>query len=275
MDMAHGMTTSGPGGGGRPRELFISAVQYDEQLRSGAKTVLDLAPLAASFGVQGVEFRDMYWREKDSELPQVRRQLAQHKLKAAYATRTPLYHPDPAMQRKLIEDIEDARGLGAMLLRVNVGQRPGAGPADARTHYAGRMGVERAAALRVHLTLENNSRPPDHLLSDMRETLGSFSCRFLGTTIDFANYVTTGQDPLEAIPALARWINYVHVKDARKIAEGWQSTYLGDGNLPLKAIMAALDATGKPIPLCFEFPGDGDPDGRIRKSLEYLATLEG
>jgi sugar phosphate isomerase/epimerase len=255
--------------------VFISAVQYDEQLRSGAKTVLDLAPLAASFGVQGVEFRDAYWRDKDSELPQVRRQLTQHKLKAVYATKTPLYHPDPAMQRQLLQDIADARDLGAALLRVNVGQRPGASPEDARTHYAGRIGVERAAALRVHLTIENNSRPPDQLLSHVRETLGSFSCRFLGTTIDFANYAMTGQDPLEAIPALARWINYAHAKDARKTAQGWQSTYLGNGSLPLKGIVASLDATGKPIPLCFEFPGGDDPDGRIRKSLECLTTLEG
>jgi sugar phosphate isomerase/epimerase len=102
------------------------------------------------------------------------------------------------------------------VLRVNPGQRPGPGPADAKPHYAGRKAVERAAALRVHLTLENNSTGPGDLMSDVQETLDTFSCRFFGANVDFANFVTTGQDPIAAIRGLARWINYVHAKDVRK-----------------------------------------------------------
>jgi len=273
--MASGLTTSRPLGGGPAREIFISAVQYDEQLRSGRTTVLDLAPVAAEIGVQGVEYRDVYWKDKRTELPALKRQLAQLKLKAAYTTMTPLYHPEPAAQQQLLHDIKDAHDMGVALLRVNLGQRPGAGPADAKMHYAGRMAVERAAALRVHLSLENNSKEPDQRLSDIKETLDTFACRFFGTNVDFANYVTTGQDPIEAVQRLARWINYAHAKDLRKTADGWQSTYLGNGTLPLKAIVAALDATGKRPPFCFEFPGEGDPEGGIRKSLEFLTELGG
>lgn len=257
------------------REIFVSAVQFDEQLRSGSRTVLCLAPVAAAVGARGVEYRDVYWKDKAMELPAVKRQLAELKLKATYTTATPLYHPDPAKQQQLLRDIQDARDLGAVLLRVNVGQRPGPGPADAKTHYAGRMAVERAAGLRVHLTLENNSTEPGHLLSDVAEVMATFACRFVGTNIDFANYAATGQDPLEAIRGLARWMNYIHAKDARKTAAGWQSTYLGNGTLPLKEIIAALDATGKAVPFCFEFPGGNNPEGSIRKSLEFLATLDG
>jgi sugar phosphate isomerase/epimerase len=253
----------------------MSAVQFDEQLKAGSKTVLDLAPVAVGLNVKGVEYRDVYWRDKDAELPALKRQLGQLKLKAAYATMVPLYDPDPARQRQLLRDIEDARDLGAVVLRVNLGRRPGPGPADARTHYAGRMAVERAAALRVHLTLENNSKAPDHRREDIGETLETFSCRFLGTNMDFANYATTGQDPVEAVRALGRWINFVHAKDARRTAGGWQSTFLGNGTLPLKDIVATLDATGKRPPFCFEFPGEGDPEGAVRKSLEFLAALGG
>jgi hypothetical protein len=123
---------------------------------------------------------------------------------------------------------------------------------------------------RRRAALENTPKGPDHLLPDVRETLNTFSCRFFGANIDFANYAVTGQDPIAAIRGLARWINYVHAKDARKIAEGWQFTYLGNGTLPLKDILGALDATGKRFPLCFEFPGEGDPEGCIRNSLEFL-----
>jgi sugar phosphate isomerase/epimerase len=271
--MAQGFLTSPPVQGRSRREIFISAVQYDDRLRSGSMSVLELAPLAAAFGVHGVEYRDLYWRDQRVEVPEVKRQLVQLKLRAAYTTMTPLYHPDPAAQQRLLRDVEDAHDLGAALLRVNLGQRPGPGAADAKMHYAGRMAVERAAALRLRLTLENNSKAPGHLLSDVQQTLGTFSCRFFGTNLDFANYVTTGQDPIAALRGVARWINYVHAKDVRKTAEGWQSTYLGNGTLPLKDIIGALDATGKRIPLCFEFPGEGDPEGSIRKSLTFLAKL--
>lgn len=271
--MKDGLTTSRPARGGPAREVFISAVLFDEPLRSGRMRVQDLAPVAAAVGVRGVEYRDVYWREKSTELPALKRQLAQLKLKAAYTTTTPLYHPDPGKQQQLLRDIKDARDLGAVVLRINLGQRPGGAPADAKTHYAGRMAVERAAASRVKLTLENNATAPDHLLSDVQETLGTFSCRFLGTNVDFANYAATAQDPIEAIRRLARWINYVHAKDVRKTADGWQSTHLGNGTLPLREIIAALDATGKQFPFCFEFPGEGDPEGSIRKSLEFLAKI--
>jgi len=28
------------------------------------------------------------------------------------------------------------------------------------------------------------------------------------------------------------------------------------------------------VPLCFEFPGEGDPEGAIRKSLEFVGKLD-
>jgi sugar phosphate isomerase/epimerase len=271
--MANGPLTSHSREARGPRAVFISAVQFDEQLRSGGRSVLDLAPVAASLGAQGVEYRDVYWKDKAAEIPAVRRQLTQLRLRAAYTTLTPLYHRDPAQQTRLLQDIEEAHALGALLLRVNLGKRPREGSADVGAHYAGRKAVERAAARRVPLSLENNSTAPGHLLADIRETLESFGCRWLGTNIDFVNYVATDQDPIAAIRSLARWINYIHAKDARKTGNEWESTYLGGGSLPLKEIVGALDRAGEAAPLCFEFPGGENPEEAIRKSLEFVAAL--
>lgn len=269
------MGTTTPTGAGKAREIFISTVQFEDELKSGKRTVLDLAPLAATFGVQGVEYRDVHWKDKVRELPAVRSQLAQLRLKATYTTVTALCHKDPAAQNQLLQDIEDTRALGALLLRVNLGEWPGSGTGAGAIHSAARGALERASSLGIHLSLENNSRPPDHLLADIEKALRVFNCRFLGTNIDFGNYVTTDQDPIAAIRTLTSWIDYTHAKDAWKAADGWKSTYLGNGTLPLKAIIAALDATDKPIPFCFEFPGGSDPDGAITKSLEFMAKLGG
>ena len=266
------MIGTGPATGKKAREIFISSVHFDRDLRAGLRTVLSLAPLAAKLGVQGVEYRDVHWKEKAAELPAVRAQLAELRLEAAYTTVTPLFSSEPAMRQRLLQDIEDAQAMGARLLRVNLGEEPGGADAAA-IRMAARQAIEQAGNRQVHLSLENNAGQPGEKLSEIQGALQEFDSRVLGTNIDFANYVTTGQDPIQAIEALAPWINYTHAKDARRTAEGWQATYLGNGTLALREIVAALDATGKRFPFCFEFPGEADPEGAIRKSLEFMARL--
>ena len=110
------------------RDFLISAIHFEKELKSGSMSVLDLAPLAAKYGAQGVEYRDVYWKDKVRELPAVGNQLARMDLKATYTTVTTLYNRDQAKQKQLLQDIEDAKSLGSPLLRVQLGVRPGSGP---------------------------------------------------------------------------------------------------------------------------------------------------
>lgn len=251
--------------------IFISAVQLEADLAAGRRSLADLAPLAAAVGARGVEYRDVCWTDKSRELPAVRRQLGELALRAVYTTVTPLCHPEAAVQAALLRHIEDARDLGAVLLRVNLGVPPGEGEAGRALRAAAVVAIEHARRMEVPLSLENNARPPDDRLEDIRAALAHFDSPHLGTNVDFANYVATGQDPIAAIRALAPWINYVHLKDARRAPDGWRSTYLGNGELPLRNILAALDATGRRVPWCLEFPGEDDPEHAIRASLAWLA----
>lgn len=252
------------------RTILISAVQLEDQLREGRRSVLDLAPLAAATGASGVEYRDVYWRDKPSQLADARRQLGERGLIATYTTLTPLCHADPRMQERLLEDIEDARELGALLLRVNLGTPPEDGLDGRGARAAARVAIEHARRHGVLLSLENNGRPPDHRLEDIQWAVRHFDSATLGTNLDFANYIFTDQDPLAAVRALGRWINYVHLKDGRRTPAGWRGTYLGNGELPLGEILAAIEAIGRPVPMCFEFPGEGDPEAAIRSSFAWL-----
>jgi sugar phosphate isomerase/epimerase len=245
-------------------------VQFDSELQSGSLSVLDLAPIAVKHGARGVEYRDVYWKNKGKELPAARERLARLELVATYTTVTTLYNQDRAGQTRLLQDIEDAKALGSPLLRVQLGIRPGAGPEDAAIRDAARAAVEHAAHLGVKLALENNSRAPGEKLGDIRATLEEFDSPTLGTNMDFANYATTGQDPVQAIKTLGAWIVYVHAKDAKKTDAGWTSTYLGGGTLPIRDILKALDAVGRSFHFCFEFPGEGDPETAIVKSKAFL-----
>jgi sugar phosphate isomerase/epimerase len=220
-----------------------------------------------------VEYRAAYWRDSAREFPAVAAQLKALKLRAVYATTTPFFSGEQAEQEQLVQDIEDAKAFGAMSVRLMLGVRPDRGAGATPIRYGARRAIERAGGRRIGLSIENNSRTPGEQAADLVATLEEFDCRYLGTTLDFANYVTTGQEPIAAIRKLARWITFVHLKDARQTPTGWQSTYLGNGRLPLAEILGALTGTGTRAPFCFEFPGEGDPEGGIRASLEVLARF--
>jgi sugar phosphate isomerase/epimerase len=253
--------------------FLISAVQFERDLNAGNLSVADLAHLAVKHGASGVEYRDVHWRQREEEIAFLSGQLQSARLQAVYAVLTPLYHPDPAQPQQLFRDIDDAATLGAKLLRVPLGTSPAADAEGDALRESARLAVAQAAQRGIRIAVENNSRAPGEKISAIRAALMDIRSSALGTNLDFANYATTGQDPLIAIRALGPRIIYVHAKDARRTERGLQSTFLGGGTLPLREIFAALAKTGREFQLCFEFPGGMDPEEDIEKSKGFLATL--
>ncbi len=254
-------------------EIFISGVQFDQELRSGAMSVLELAPIALRWGAEGVEYREVYWRDKATELPALRDQLARLGIKATFATFTTLYSKDPAKRQQLRQELEDAHTLGAPLMRVFRGERPGTSPEDSAMRDAARAAVDRARDLGLRLALENFSGLPGSRPEELQEVLELLDSPVMGVNVDFANYVGNGVDPVAATRRLAPWIVYAHLKDHRQTPQGKVNSYLGGGTLPLREILAALEATGRDFPFCFEFQGEGDPEGGIAKSMACMAGL--
>ena len=89
----------------------------------------------------------------------------------------------------------------------------------------------------------------------------------LGTNVDVGNYYQAGEDPVAAIRLLGDRIVYTQLKDSTGDPDG---TWLGGGNIPLGAVLDELDALPQSFPYCFEFGGGGEPEARIRRSLDYL-----
>lgn len=258
----------------RPRrDILICGYQFADPLKSGAMSILELAPIAAKLGVQGVEYRPIYWKDKARELPVVRDQMHKLGLKAAYATFTTLFNSDPAKQVKLMQDLEDAHALGAPFMRVFRGVRPWGAPEEPAMLDAARSAIDRAGQYGMRLALENFGGAPGDRLSDILETLAMLDSPVMGTNVDTSNYARWGDDVVEAIHTLAPQIIYCHFKDAKRTETEVVSTYIGDGVLPIPEIVAALDEVGRHFPICFEFPVRGDPIVAITKSLAYLATL--
>lgn len=235
--------------------------------------MVDLPAVAARHGARGVEFRDVYWRDKNSELPALQEELARLNLVATFATFTTLYHADPEKRARLRQDLDDAHALGAPLLRVFRGDPPAEGPEGDAVRDGAWAVVERAKSYGMRLALENHIGAFGNKLADVKSTLDLFASPVMGTNVDIANYAVNGQDPLEAIKSLAPWIIYAHLKDVKTTESGLAQTYLGDGTLPLANLLAALEEANPSLPLCFEFGGGGDPEGAIAKSMALMARI--
>jgi sugar phosphate isomerase/epimerase len=251
----------------------MSCVQYDDELKSGRMRVTDVAPVARRLGLDGVEYREVYWHDKAAELPAVRDQLGALGLRGTYATFTTLYSPDPEARRQLLEDVADAHALGSSLLRVFRGELPPEGRAGQATRDGARAAVELAGELGLTLALENYARTPGNRLADVLGALERFQTSVMGANVDVSNYVLNDQDPIPAIRALGPRIRYTHLKDVRLAGAEKTPTYLGAGALPYRDILAELDHAGQDFPLCFEFGGEGDPEGVLRASLGYLRSI--
>ena len=247
------------------RPILISVMQYEDELAAGTLTVADVIGKAATAEVAGLEIRPQIWRERERELPAARDLIAQHGLVVTYATTITLFSAEPADAKRLRGEIDDAQLLGASQLRVFSGPAPD--DADEAGWAAGRAIVDYAAIRGVTLALENYAWMPGGTIAEQTRLLERLPG--LQVNLDIANYARHGEDILTAIGLFGDRAVSAHLKDQAS-GPPWTSYPLGAGELRLPRIMAALEALPQRLLYCFEFRGEGDPDGRIATSVAYL-----
>lgn len=250
------------------RPLLISVVQYQDKLDDGTMRVGDVIDKAHALGADGVELRRESWPAYEDELADARERAQAHGLIVTYATFSTLFNDTAAGEKWLRHDIEIARELGALQLRVFQGPAP----VEAAGWDAVRAAIDHAASLGVVLALENYSQHPGATLAEIRRVLDALPSPFLKTNIDIGNYAKQGEDVVTAINAMGTRAASTHLKD---LLPGGASTFLGQGTLLLPAIFDAFAGLPQRLLHCFEFSGGADPDTRITQSLAYLRERQG
>jgi sugar phosphate isomerase/epimerase len=244
------------------RPVLISVIQYQEGVTAGTTRIVDLFDAAHRLGADGVELRPPFWKDKEAELPAARERAAQHALLITYATMGTLYGTDAAVLR---QDIDDARALGSPILRIFPGQLP-TEPRDPAWETS-RAIARYAETQGITLALENFVGTPGGTLGEIERGLANIPS--LATNLDIGNYPHHDQDVVAAIDAVGARAVSAHLKDQGE-TPGYASAALGDGVLPLGAIMDALDRLPQRLLYIFEFGGGDNPDDRIARSLAYL-----
>jgi sugar phosphate isomerase/epimerase len=248
---------------------LISTMQYHNELGAGAMSLLDVVTAAHRLGAGGVEFRADYWRDKERDIAAVRHAAAEQGLLAIYATMATLFTQDAAGDEQLRQDTDDAVALGSPLLRVFLGTAPD--DTEDPTWERARAAVTYAADRGIILALENFARASGCRVAEIARVLDAIDAPTLQTNVDIGNYALNEEDVVAAVQAFGPRVIMSHLKDAA----GAGATYLGGGTLPLPNILAAFEALPQPIIHCFEFPGNGDPNEHIAKSLAYLRVGQG
>ena len=86
-----------------------------------------------------------------------------------------------------------------------------------------------------------------------------------------------GDSPQDVVGALGQRIHLVHVKDARRLGEDWELVPLGEGDVPVRESLAALEAAGYDGWLTVEWekrwhPELAEPEVALPRELETLRT---
>ena len=253
----------------KSRTVIMSAQQYDAELKNGSATWTEILDVAQRAGVAGIEFREVYWRDKTAEISAMRAELAQRGLIGTYATFETLFGDNASARVR--EAVDDAAALGSRLLRVFSG--PAASDDNRQAWDEVASLIDYAANRGVVLALENFARTPGNRVAEVKRVLDRLSGPSLGTNLDIGNYAANGEDIIGAIRTLGPRIVSSHLKDVLDTADGGTTTALGEGRLPIDAIMAEFDRLPQPVIHCFEFAGGGEAEARVKRSLATLAAF--
>lgn len=178
--------------------------------------------------------------------------------------------PDAAVRQRANRFTRDAIGwcaeLGARVILVPV--TPGAEGEDQAA--ARRMWIEElkrvapaAEQSQVCLAVENVGRGSGRTADALLEIVEGVGSPFVQVYYDFGNGLTLGGDPAAEILKLGKRIVQVHAKDPR-------GQYMGEGQVDMQAVKAALDRIGYDRYLVLETPATDDPVAAAERNLRFL-----
>jgi sugar phosphate isomerase/epimerase len=206
---------------------------------------------AARFGYDGIEWRGGPLGHVQPGMSQemkgeMRRRLEDLGLfSLAVTAYTSFVSPDRQERQDNLEMLNDylnlAAELGAGYVRVFLGELP-AGTSLASAYPllldCLQTAVELASAAGVTLAIE----PHDDFVrsASVVPLMEHIDHPRLEVIWDVGNSYAAGEDPEEGFSLFCRRMAYLHVKDGRRKAIGWQLCPLGQGEVPLPAIFNLL-----------------------------------
>ncbi len=285
----------------KPRLAAFPKCYMDELCVHGTMTVFDWIELAATLGVEGLEFYSGFLHQDETFLKQVKAALTQHNLAMPMLCCSPDFtQPDPVLLQKEIERekqmIAIAAFFGAGFCRVLSGQRRPElkredGVAQVVRVITGLLPF--AEAHGVVLTMENHYKDNYWQYPEFAQKMDVFveivdqiNSPWFGVNYDPSNTILAGEDPLVLLEkvkhrvvtmhASDRYLKHGKIEDLRKeeSSVGYASRLshgvIGKGMNDYDQIFSTLASVGFQSWISIEDGVDGMDE--LRESVRFLKT---
>jgi sugar phosphate isomerase/epimerase len=260
-------------------KLSVSMWSVVHPVRAGTMDMHGFIDFAASQNVDGVELLDYFWADKEVQLPQIKKQIADAGLElAVYSVGNDFFQPDRKVWEKqmadLLQGIDTANALEVGLMRVFSGNhKEGYTLSDGMEWIIEGLndGAEYARQHGVVLALENHGLMAGRS-DQVREIIERVNSPSLRANLDTGNFLLVGEDPTDAAHALSDLVALVHLKDFAKAPEGqtahvykgldgvpYTGAVVGEGQVDLPHIVSILREAGYDGWLSLEYEGGQDP----------------
>ncbi len=259
--------------------LSLSMWSVVESVQAGRMNLTSFIDFAAGQGVEGVELLDYFWKDELSELPVVKKQIADAGLKlAVYSIGNDFFQPEAEARAKELAQVKHgvdvANRLGVDLVRVFSGSYREGYTLDQGMSWildGLSASAEYALAQGVTLALENHGLMAGRS-DQVRAIIEKVNSPALRANLDTGNFLLVGQNPVDAAQELAPLVALVHLKDFRKALPdeteqvfrgldgfGYTGAITGEGMVDLPRVLSILRAAGYDGWLSLEFEGKDDP----------------
>lgn len=289
-------------------KISVSSYSYQQYIKAGKMTQLDVVKKAYEMGISGIDFIDLQpndaptLEDQLAYAAEIRKEAEKYGVEiVAYTIGANLYKGSKEEDEKEVERLKGqvrvAAALGAKLMRHDVCK--GEKLSDGRVVSFFRMlptiaenarkVTEYAATLGIRTMSENHGFVAQD--SDRVEALyNAVGHENYGLLIDIGNFACADEDSVHAVSRLASYAFHVHAKDfvVRPFdyvpAEGEKffktrgcnqlaGCAIGDGDIPVAQCLAILKRAGYDGYLTIEYEGAGDCIEGIERGKAYLESL--
>jgi len=276
-------------------QMSVMLYSFATALRSGEMSPSEVIGFIHSLGVDAIELMRAY--PLDAQGERVLLDLRERGLRVSCFDLGVDFVQNTREGREAALDearqgIDEAAGLGSKAVLIVPGSWKDHVPRDLAKEsvFWGLAKAARYAAdLGVTPTIEDHSLAA---VTGATSTELLEACAAAGDclkiTFDTGNFLSGGEDPLEAWDRLASRVAHVHVKDWEPVPAGATSlprqrsarsgavyvgATLGRGVVPNAAILERMKQSGYDGFLSVEYEGNDDPRTEVRAGVEYLRSL--
>ena len=241
----------------------------------GSETVLQKGqgyyfPIIANAGATGVEVRRELFSEKDSSLRKLGKLIEEKELISVYSVPLTIWKHNGELNENHIKlAVKEAIELGAKFVKFSLGEF---NSLKSQTKDLKKVLVELDIEKHdLQVTVENDQTKCGGSVKSLNEFLEDCLSKgvSMGMTFDIGNWKWTGEDAYGAAVILAKYVVYIHCKNAEFKNNEWITLPLPrEDNSKWRDILSILP---QDVPRAIEFPIHGENLEQVTN--EYVQLL--